>query len=263
MRAGAVALVLATTGACAGARTTTVIARGTLAYAAATDGDDLVTVELTERFALVVRRWDGQRAQPRVEVDLGPPEADVVALAIAPGPNARALVGGRDGWVRSYSLEDGAPGAAWPQGAAITALAADSEVVLAGDDTGVVCARRLADGALLVCADVGDGSAITRLVLDGERAWVGVDGGDGATPRAVAVADLRRQPGGAAPGRLPAGVLVEEDGRTLVVRARGGRARRVTLAAPIRAVVPGPGGTVLVAAWVTALDQPSVILVER
>ena len=168
-----------------------VVARGTLAYAAAWQDERLVTVELAERFELVVRAGPALRVTARV--DLGPPEADVTALAVA-GP--LAVVGGDDGWIRRFDLSATPPRELerWPQGAPITALAADADHVVAGDATGAVCLRR-ASGELLQCATRA-ATPIARLLLVGPpahrdrgRAVAPARGVAGCRQRAAAEAD--------------------------------------------------------------------------
>ena len=97
--------------ACGGVRATSptlpdgarVLARGSLAYAAVAAGDAIVTIELEERFALIVRDPDSGR--PRRTVDLGAAERDLVALAVH---GDTAWVGGDDRAVRTVDLTSGA-----------------------------------------------------------------------------------------------------------------------------------------------------------
>ncbi len=239
-RAGVVvALVLA---ACGGApRGPRVLARGSLAYAVAVDATHLVSVELTEQFELVVRSWPDAALQRRVP--LGPPEADVLGLALVPGGAPRAVVGGRDGWVLALALDDGQLVSRWPQGAAITALAATADAVFIGDAGGVVCARALVDGALRVCVDLG--APVVSLRLDGEHLIA-------TTPLDAVVLmpdDLRVEP---APPPTPPWAI---DGHVITWR---GEAHR--FAGAVRGATLTPDGRLLVAAWVTTLDDAAVVL---
>ena len=132
--------------------TRTVLATGTLAYAVAATDHRIVSIELSERFELVVRSIaeNGAIAVER-RIDLGPPDTTIGALALGDGV---AFVGGRDGWIVSYDLASGEQRAKWPQGAPIVNLVAGHDYLVARDRNDVECTRRIADGALLQCADV-------------------------------------------------------------------------------------------------------------
>jgi len=257
-RPGVVAAVAVALAACAGGgarttATTTVVARGTLAYAVAFCGERLVTVELGERFELIVRRADG--GPPTARVDLGPPELDWSALAC---DTDRAWVGGETGEVRGFELATGAPIARWPIGAPVTSVAFGGRggAIAVGDATGVLCLRA-ADGALLQCVaahprsiehvDVIGDALISRDTSGERRGWALPSLATRPAPRA----DLRWQ-----------GDLVRASARR-VERLRGDRWRTVaTMAGTVRGVAVGPAGTLAIAAWIGSLDQPSVVLIR-
>jgi hypothetical protein len=231
--------------------TTTVVARGTLAYAVAFCGDRLATIELAERFELVVRRADG--GPPLARADLGAPERDWPALAC---DATRAWAAGEPGDVRGFDLATGAEVARWPVGAPVTALAAAQDMVAIGDAEGVLCLRR-ADGALLQCT-VAHGAPIAGLVVDGAT-LVSRDAHGEA--RGWALPSLAARPAGP-PGPRWQGDPVRAVARR-VERLRADRWETVaTMAGTVRGVAVGPAGTLAVAAWIGTLDQPSVILVR-
>lgn len=239
-RAG-LALAIAALGCGARPAAPTVLSRGVLAYAVAAAPTTIASVELSDRFELVLRDWPA--LAPRTRVDLGPPEADVLGLALTP-EGARALVGGRDGWVGLRDAHTGAELARWPQGAPVTALAASIDDGYVGDATGVVCRRRLGDGALLVCVDVG--APVAALALDAQA--LHVERTD-APPLALAPGDLRATPTAATP---PAWTIAGP-----VITWRGTPHR---FAAAVRGAALAPDGRLLVAAWVATLDDAALVL---
>ncbi|HUQ03594.1 MAG TPA: hypothetical protein VM261_13945 [Kofleriaceae bacterium] len=221
-----------------------VIARGSLAYAARAGDDAIVTIELEERFALVVR--DPATGRERRRVDLGPSERDLVALAVA---GDRAWVGGEDREVRTIDLASGAVLATWPVGADVTALRWLAPGWLAiGDATGVVCLRRLADAALVQCAALAS-APITSL-----------DGGGGVTVVAGETRSTWTVPALAATRPAPALVwrnqVVAIAGREVLV----GGAVVARLGERVRTVEVGPRGELIIAGWIARLDDPSVIV---
>lgn len=224
-----------------------VVARGSLAYAARAAGDAIVTIELEERFALVVR--DAASGRERRRVDLGPAERDLVALAVA-GDGARAWVGGDDQAVRAIDLATGATLATWPIGADVTALRWLAPGWLAiGDATGVVCLRRLADGALVQCAALA-GAPVSAL-----------DGGGGLTVVVAGARSTWTVPALASTTAVPPpawrGKPVSFHGREVLV---GGEVV-ATLGERVRSIEVGPAGELIIAAWIARLDDPSVIVV--
>lgn len=225
----------------AGAR---VLARGSLAYAARAADRAVVTIELEERFALVVRDAETGREQRRV--DLGPAERDLVALAVA---GDRAWVGGDDRQVRTIDLASGEVVATWPVGAEVTALRWLAPGWLAiGDATGVVCLRRIADAALVQCAVLA-GAPVTAL-----------EGGGGLTVVAGSARSTWTVPALAATVQAPAlswrDRAVTISGRDVLV----GGVLVARLGERIRSIEVGPHGELIIAAWITKLDDPSVIV---
>jgi hypothetical protein len=219
-----------------------VVSRGTLGYAVELAGDRVVTVELGERFELVVR--DTPSAKPRA-LDLGPAETDWVALAAA---GDRAWVGGDTGEVIAVDVARLAEEARWPIGAPVTALAASGDHVAIGDATGVLCLRRADDGALLQCVVAHDG-AIAELDVIGDSLITGDATGSTAawSVPSLAVAEA----GAASPFVV--------DGKR-VLDARGGLV--VEMGGAVQDFAVSPTGQLAVAAWITSLDQASVVLVE-
>ncbi len=219
-----------------------VLARGSLAYAVGFASDArVVSIELEERFALIVRAADG-RALGRF--DLGPAERDLDALAVA---GDLAWVGGADRRVRGLALTDGRVVAEWPTGAPVTALlAVPGERLVIADADGALCLRRLADGALLQCLQLDD-RPITGL------SWQdGLVVASGSDQRwALTVPALRVGP---APLALHRVVV---SGREL--RLDGAPAIR--LGGAVRAVAFDGRGRAAIAAWIARLDDPSLVLV--
>jgi hypothetical protein len=225
-----------------------VLARGSLAYAAVATAGAVVTLELEERFALIVRDPDSGRA--RTTVDLGAAERDLVALAVH---GDTAWVGGDDHAVRTVDLARGAVTATWPIGAPVTALRwLDGGWLAIGDATGTVCLRRLADAALLQCATLA-ADPVSRLSPSADGSGLVVESGSERTAwtlpalaRTTAVPPPRRWRGGeiTVAGR-------EVRAGTRVVASLGERVRMVEV---------GPRGELIIAAWITRLDDPSVIV---
>jgi hypothetical protein len=221
-----------------------VLARGSLAYAARAGDGAIVSIELEERFALVVR--DAATGRERRRVDLGPSERDLVALAVA---GDRAWVGGDDREVRTIDLASGAVLASWPVGADVTALRWLAPGWLAiGDATGVVCLRRLADAALVQCAALAT-APITS--LDGGGGLTVVAGTDRSTWTVPALAVT-----GPAPAMAWRNQVVTVAGREVLV----GSEVVARLGERVRSVEVGPGGELIIAAWIARLDDPSVIV---
>lgn len=222
-----------------------VLARGSLAYAARAGDAAIVTIELEERFALVVRDPDSGRARARI--DLGPAERDLGALAVA---GTRAWVGGDDQQVREVDLTAGRVVRTWPVGADVTALRwLDGGWLAIGDAAGAVCLRRVGDGALVQCAALAAGPV------------TGLEGGGGLTVTSAGARTTWTVPALAAtaPGSAP-----RWRGGDLVIAGRevrvGGRVL-LRLGERIRTVEVGPDGGLVIAAWIGRLDDPSVVVV--
>ena len=148
----------------AAVRQRAVASRGAIGYQAAFLGSRvLVSVELGVRFELVARRIDRARSAPVeiARVDLGPPDWDISAIEASPGP--LVWVGSLDGSVRGIDLERARVVHHWRAGHAVTAIAtAQSGRYLAyGTAEGVVCLRRVRDGALLQCLRAHGGRVST------------------------------------------------------------------------------------------------------
>lgn|GEM_PF-5998312 len=222
----------------AGAR---VVGRGTLGYAVAFGEGVLATIELDDSFGLFVRDPDSGATQIRWE--LGPPERDLVALAIADGA---AWVGGTDRQVRAIALDTGATRTTWPIGAAVTALAiVPGGWIAVGDAEGALCLRRRDDGALVQCVVIG-ASPVTAIERSGPRLVATVAG----SRVGLAVPTLAAARAGPPP---PSAVV----GDAVIV---GGRAV-VRFAGPARAVAAGPRGQRVAVGWIRALGDPSVVVI--
>ncbi len=240
--------VLACRGAPAGAtaRTaelslSTAASRGVLSYAVAFARDPeplLVSVELAATFDLVARSFgsDGRLAE-RTRIVLGPPDWDVTDLAMVRG--GRALVASAAGTVRLLDVAARRVLATWYLGAAATAVAVspDGRFAATGSASGVVCLRRLADGALLQCL-VAHGGPVSGLdfAADGGRlascSWDGraalwsvpalaalaeLDAGGSANQLAFAAdGRIAVAVSGAPPRRSPEVAARERDGRAPV-----------------------------------------------
>ena len=168
------AAALAVLAACASSNGN-VLARGTLAYGVAAGGPLVASVELDTRFRLVLRAPAGTQS-----VDLGPPDYDFVGLAVD-GAGRRVAVAGLDGTVRLFFHEGdrAAQSASWRLDAAATAvaLAPDGAYLAHGSASGVVCLRRVADGALLQCVAAHE-ARVTGLAFADAKTLVsaGADG---------------------------------------------------------------------------------------
>jgi len=199
-----------------------VAARGVLGYGVVAAGGRVISVELDGEFRLVVR---GER---EIRAALGPPDWDFVALDAAGDVVA---VGGLDGTVRLHDIRTGAEIRRWRLEAAVTAaaLSADGRWLATGSAGGVLCLRRLPEGALLQCV-VAHAGRVGALAFSGERLASG--GGDGVA-RIWSVPSLRRlaHDEGAAPVNgvafSPGGALATARGKT-VATAWVGDHRRVT-----------------------------------
>ncbi|MCA9677665.1 MAG: hypothetical protein KC464_21765, partial [Myxococcales bacterium] len=138
---------------------------------------------------------------------------------------------------------------------AITALAASDGRVAIGDADGVLCLRRGDDGALLQCVAAHD-HPVAALAVDGERL---ISRGDDA--RAWHLPDLARGVGVDRIGVQWAGGEVVVDGAAVDLVADGHRSRVIEMAGPVHGVAVSPDGRLAVAAWITQLDQPSIVLI--
>jgi WD40 repeat protein len=132
-----------------------VLGKNALAYQVAIDAPYLASVELTTAFELVLRALpDGpssQKTSPR-RIRLDAATYDINDLLVD-AQGHRAFVASSAGWVRSYDLKSLQMQSEWRMGSGATALAmsADRQYLLIGTETGVICLRRLSDGAQLQC----------------------------------------------------------------------------------------------------------------
>ncbi|HTE52040.1 MAG TPA: hypothetical protein VK698_14400 [Kofleriaceae bacterium] len=235
--------------------------RGVLSYAVAFAGGAaprLISIELGARFELVSRALDPASGAlvERARVGLGPPDWDVGDLALEPGGRG-ALVASSAGTVRRVDLDSGRVGATWHLGAAATAVAVspDGRLAATGSATGVLCLRRLADGALLQCLAAHRGP-ISGLDFDRAGARLASSSWDGrvavwSVPALAALASL--DTGGSANQ-----LAFAPDGTRLAIAVSGAPPRRTPdVAARERArargvAPPDPGARVLV--WRPARD---------
>jgi len=150
----------------------TVLSRGTLAYGVAAGGPLVASLELDTRFRLVLRAAGATQT-----ADLGPPDYDFVDLAVD-AAGRRVAVAGLDGTVRLYDAR-AMQEASWRLDAAATAvaLAPNGAYVAHGAASGVVCLRRVEDGALLQCVAAHD-ARVTGLAFSDGKTLVsaGADG---------------------------------------------------------------------------------------
>lgn len=188
--------------------------RGALGYRSALLGERLwLAVELGVRFELVVRQLAGGRARDLGRLDLGPPDWDVTALAVAQGV-PRAWVGSMDGTVRIIDLDRLRIERTWRIGHAVTAVAVSprGRQVAVATDSGVLCLRRARDGALLQCV-VAHQARIAALDHAGDRLITGAWDGSAAV---WSVPSLRRLEGFSIEGSVNA-VALSPDGRRIAV----------------------------------------------
>lgn len=229
--------------------------RGVLSYAVAlAPGPRLVSVELGVRFELVVRSIDGAGAvRERARVLLGPADWDVSDLAIVPGGRA-ALVASAAGTVRAIDLDTARVTATWHLGAAATAVAASADLVATGSAAGVVCLRRLRDGALLQCL-VAHTAAVSGLDFDPAGRRLASSSWDGrvavwSAPQLAALGEL--DTGGSANG-----LDFAPDGRHVAIAVSGAPPRRspeVASRERTRGGASDPGARVLI--WRPGESRP-------
>jgi hypothetical protein len=217
-----------------------VVARGSLAYAATWTRDRLITVELQEQFELVVR--DARSLRELRRLVLGPHDNDVSAVA---ADDRSAWVGDRAGWIRQIDLGSGHELARWPQGAPITAIAADARWIVASDATGVICLRRIT-GLLLQCFDHARPD-VSALTLDGHELHVHAGRGHRAH---FAVPGLQAVDG---PDRGAAFDDARPSSATAAATVAGFDGK-------VRAMAIGPAGQLVVVGWPRTLADPSVVV---
>ena len=232
------------------------LSKGTLSYAVAFAGDQVVAVELRTEFELVVRDTSGRE---RLRLAIGPHQYDVNDLAVH---GRTAYLASSDGTVRAIDLDGGRESARWHLGDAATAVAVspDGGYLAAGGAGGILCLRRLPGGELLQCL-VAHRGRISGLAIDpaGRRlASTSWDGGAAlwSLPALASLAAL--EVGGSANA-----IAFAPDGGRLAIAAsaapphprhqRDPRAR-VLLWRPVRGGAPprelaGHTGAVVAVAW--------------
>ncbi len=192
-----------------------VAARGLLAYDATFDanGTHLATIELSTRFELVVR--DLAAGGDPIRIVLGKPDYDVVDLALDP-KGTRAAVASLDGTVRLFDLAARTETANWRLDAPATAVAfsPDGGWLATGADSGVLCLRRVDDGALVQCVAAHEKRLAALAFTPGGEALASA-GWDGQaivweSPSLAELARARR-------GGVATALAFSPDGRALAV----------------------------------------------
>lgn len=164
-------------------KTTKVLSKNALSYQVAVAAPYLVSVELTTEFELVVRGLPNTPDTPRTSklktrrMRLDAATYDINALALD-AKEGRAFVASSAGWVRSYDLQSLQMQSEWRMGSGATSLALsdDRQYLLIGTATGVICIRRLADGAQLQCLAAHAGRVSSLAIANGRLAsasWQG------------------------------------------------------------------------------------------
>ncbi|HWM85525.1 MAG TPA: hypothetical protein VNO33_06795 [Kofleriaceae bacterium] len=222
--------------------------RGVLSYAVAFADRLLVSVELGTGFELVTRSLDpaSGRLTERARFSLGPQDWDVVDLALVEG--GPALVASAAGTVRALDLDTGRVTATWHLGAAATAVAVspDGRLAATGSASGVVCLRRLGDGALLQCL-VAHEAPVSSLDFDPAGRRLASAGWDGrvaiwSVPQLAAVAELD--------GLGSANqVAFAPDGRSVAIAASGAPPRRTPQVASREQHAPAADPAARVLVW--------------
>lgn len=137
------------------------LSRHSLAYQVAFASPYLLSVELRTQFELVIRK-DGFSSASENPIDkriaLGPPDYDIDAMVVSP-TKTEVFVASAAGWVRSYDIRTQEKLSEWKMGSAVSALAisADGAYLYIGTGSGVMCLRRLSDGAQLQCTSAHKG----------------------------------------------------------------------------------------------------------
>lgn len=142
--------------------------RDSLAYHVALADKRTITIELTDRFELVVRDASTANAKANIRrIDLAKADFDILDL-VTNHDGSIAYVASTAGWVRGYELDSGRLLSEWRMGSSATALAlsADAEKLVIGTATGVLCLRRLRDGAQLQCVAAHQ-SRVSAIAISG------------------------------------------------------------------------------------------------
>ncbi len=142
-----------------------------LAYRVAFASKHLLSVELRTQFELVIRSTippDRMGHSGTTRIALGPADYDITDMVISES-SERVFLSSAAGWVRSYNIETQKKLSEWRMGSGVSALALspDGAFLYIGTSSGVVCLRRLADGAQLQCM-VAHKGAISALTAQGD-----------------------------------------------------------------------------------------------
>ncbi len=142
-----------------------------LAYRVAFASKHLLSVELRTQFELVIRPTrpsDDTNQSDKNRIALGPADYDISDMVIAKS-SERVFISSAAGWVRSYNIETQKKLSEWRMGSGVSALALspDGAFLYIGTTSGVVCLRRLTDGAQLQCM-VAHKGAISALTTQGD-----------------------------------------------------------------------------------------------
>ncbi len=147
---------------------TTATSRDSLAYHVALANKRTITTELTDRFELVIRDTSTANANANIRrIDLAKADFDILDL-VTNNDGSIAYVASAAGWVRGYELDSGRLLSEWRMGSSATALAlsAAAKMLVIGTATGVLCLRRLRDGAQLQCV-AAHASRVSALAISG------------------------------------------------------------------------------------------------
>lgn len=255
----AVAVALALACAACGAGSPQVLARGVLPYGLVAEAGRVVSVELAERFELVVRP-ERQLTAPR-RLELGPPELDLRALAVH---QATAYVGTDTGWIWEIDLATMARRRSLVVGAPVVALAANEQLLASADASGALCLRRLSDGALLQCALAP--FTVGALRLHQGHLWILPAADAASPPHRWTVPALVPAP--TISEKLPAEVpwrdgVVWSIGEVLWWRRGAERRPLFAMPSSIRAVVVTGAKQLVVAAWSRQLTDPAIVVWSR
>lgn len=251
----AAAACAAASSSCASSPSAQVLARGVLPYGVATAGDTVVTVELAERFELVLRA-EGARER---RLDLGPAEYDLRALAVF---EDRAFVGSDAGFIREIELSSLRVVGSTPVGAPLVALAADATYLVSADASGAVCLRRRKDGAMLQCAR--SPQPVHALAVSGGAVQLLIDGGGVISWSLPSLAPGLVGHGAAHMSDTPfRDGEAHAEGRRVLLRRGGEVSVLAELATEVRGVARTRSGALVVAAWPRSLDDAVLLLIHQ
>jgi WD40 repeat protein len=200
------------------------IGRDSLAYQVVLTDKRTISVELTTRFELVIRENKrASKSKPKARrIDLAKADFDILDL-VATRDGSTVYVASTAGWVRGYDVDSGEMLSEWRMGSSATALALsdDAKWLVIGTATGVICLRRLRDGAQLQCV-AAHSKQVSALEIFGGRL---ASGGWGGTLSLWSLPSLREERRIAGKGFLSA-LAWSPDGKTLAVARNGRRPER-------------------------------------